>query len=150
MQRFWSKVKKQSPHWIWQAATRSEGRYGIFYFNGKIEAAHRVAWILTNGDIPDDMDVLHKCDIGLCVNPECLFLGTHMQNMQDRNIKGRACGGVLNGMHNPNRKLTEYDVKAIRRLYDKNIPVAHIALLHQTCETNVHKIVKRETWKHVT
>jgi len=40
--------------------------------------------------LPDEMEVCHSCDVPSCVNPEHLFLGTHQENMDDRNRKGRA------------------------------------------------------------
>lgn len=149
MKRFWSKVHKTNKCWIWQAATRSMGRYGTFYYNGKNIAAHRASWLLNVGPIPKKLDVLHTCDIGLCVNPEHLFLGTHLQNMQDRNTKGRASGGKLQGITNPNHKLTPSEIIAMRMLYAKNIAIAEIARLYNTSEMNAHKIVKLHTWKHV-
>lgn len=66
----------------------------------RTELAHRVSWELHNGSIPDNMFVLHKCDIGQCVNPDHLFLGTHKDNCQDGLKKGR----MYIGDKNPNYK----------------------------------------------
>lgn len=51
--------------------------------------AHRVAWVLANGDLPSDKMVLHKCDVPRCINPDHLFLGTAMDNSRDMVSKGR-------------------------------------------------------------
>lgn len=84
--------------WLWNRETRGRGLrgnrktpniYGAFYFNGKTQSAHRVAWQLTFGPIPSRLLVCHTCDNGLCVNPEHLFLGTNRDNMQDCSRKGR-------------------------------------------------------------
>jgi hypothetical protein len=56
---------------------------GRIRFNGKNELAHRISWMLHYGNIPEEMNVLHKCDNPQYVNPNHLFLGTHKDNMND-------------------------------------------------------------------
>jgi len=81
--RFWSKVDIKGPDdcWNWKAALR--GEYGSFYLTRIERYAHRAAWILTNGEIPKGMDVLHKCDNKKCVNPNHLYVGTQVDNWRD-------------------------------------------------------------------
>ena len=99
-ERFWEKVDKKNKNgcWMWIGHTRGNGKlqYGKFDIHGKQISAHRMSWILTNGDIPDihgtdkrGTCILHKCDNTLCVNPSHLFVGTHADNMRDKVIKGR-------------------------------------------------------------
>jgi len=52
--------------------------------------AHRVAWELVNGPIPEGMDLCHECDNRLCVNVDHLFIGTRSENMLDCVEKGRS------------------------------------------------------------
>lgn len=64
--------------------------YGVMYFNGRQQYAHRIAWQLYNGDIPEGNCVLHKCDNPACINLSHLFLGTKRDNTHDMMNKGRA------------------------------------------------------------
>ena len=91
-ERFWEKVDKTPTCWLFQAAVTSNG-YGHFSVGGRAggrRRAHRVAWELTFGPIPDGLFVLHRCDTRLCVNPTHLFLGTLRETTQDMWSKGRA------------------------------------------------------------
>lgn len=72
----------------WRGA-RSRCGYGNRRFRRATWLAHRVAWTEKYGDIPDGMQVLHRCDNPPCVNTDHLFLGTHQDNMRDRSQKGR-------------------------------------------------------------
>lgn len=74
--------------WLWAGAGTDNG-YGVMWGEYRKEYAHRVSYLLYNGPIPDDMQVLHRCDTPLCVNPEHLFLGTVSDNMKDCSAKGR-------------------------------------------------------------
>lgn len=96
-QNFWAKVNKDGPipaHkpelgkcWLWTASKNPRG-YGHFWAS-KIQSAHRVSYIEEFGKIPDGISVLHKCDVRNCVNPQHLFIGTQLDNVQDMISKGR-------------------------------------------------------------
>jgi len=87
----------------WTACLLPNG-YGAIQLDGKKRSTHRVSWELHNGPIPDGLYVLHRCDNRKCVNPAHLFLGTHQDNMRDRDQKGRQAR--RDGELNPMSKLT--------------------------------------------
>ena len=98
--------------WLWTGADQPTG-YGKFLIEkGYSESVHRVAWMLTNGIIPDGEWVLHKCDVRFCVNLEHLFLGTPTDNNRDTVRKGHR--NDARGSTHSTSKLTESQVLAIR------------------------------------
>lgn len=94
--RFWQKVSypRNTTCWLWVGAL-DRWLYGQFKPVSRSSPlrAHRVAWELLRGPIPDGMSVLHSCDNPRCCNPEHLRLGTHADNMDDKRKRGRAWRG---------------------------------------------------------
>lgn len=132
---------------IWMGATNPNG-YGTLRVHGDGIKAHRFAWIAANGDIPDGLAVLHRCDVPCCVNPDHLFLGTQLENMQDMAAKGRARGGTKGGSKHYLAKLTEGDVRQIRQLALTS-KHADVAAAFNISRSNVGLIVNRKAWAHV-
>ena len=118
-QRFWQKVAKTEGCWLWTSPWKKESGYGLFMVSRERKAvlAHRFAWELTHGSIPEGMHVLHHCDVRACVNPEHLYVGTHQDNMRDRTNRGRAShvSGAAGERHACAR-LTDAQVQEIRDL----------------------------------
>lgn len=73
---------------LWQGHLDRDG-YGHINIDGEMIRAHRYAWIMTNGDVPQGLFVCHRCDNPTCVNIEHLFLGTALDNNRDAIAKGR-------------------------------------------------------------
>lgn len=93
--------------WLGNATTAG---YPLIGLNGELLYAHRIVWEDANGPIPNGMFVCHKCDVPLCINLDHLFLGTHQDNVADRDAKNRVAHGIRAG----NVHLTEEQVRAIR------------------------------------
>lgn len=106
--RFWSRVTKseESGCWEWTMAKAPTG-YGILTLARVKRYAHRTAYELANGPIPDGLFVCHHCDNPPCINPAHLFLGSQKDNMQDASRKGRSRGGVAFGDANGARRHPE-------------------------------------------
>lgn len=180
-ERFWDKVNKHGPTarldldacWLWVGAVSGNG-YGAVSFEGKQEGAHRVAWMLVNGEIPEGMQVLHECDTPLCVRH--LFLGTCKDNAEDMVRKGRSASGdrnpsrlyperypkgdahylrvnpkkILRGEKHGRSKLIESDVRAIRARHILAAPKnSAIAKDYGVTTALIRFIVRGEIWSHV-
>ncbi len=88
LNRFMQHVIQVGPSWIWTGALSDNG-YGKFRIGNRTFGAHRIAYLLFDGEIPLRLQVHHTCDIKACVNPAHLWVGTPGQNVQDCWNKGR-------------------------------------------------------------
>lgn len=129
--------------WLWTSAT-TDGRYGVFWFNGGNVFAHRFAYELYVGVIPDGMCVCHHCDNGMCVNPSHLFLGTHKDNAADCAAKGRRKRN--DGIFNPRAKLNPDDIKEIWNLWRTGMFHKDIAKRFGVGREAIGKVIRGERW----
>ena len=81
-ERFFAKVEKTESCWNWKASVNLQG-YGTFWINPRNYGAHRAAYLLFVGDIPDGLEVDHKCRNILCVNPDHLRLLDSQSNSEN-------------------------------------------------------------------
>jgi len=68
---FWQRVNRQNRGkgcWLWNGSCNKEG-YGQLRVNGKIVKAHRYAWEILKGDIPEGWELWRTCLQPSCVNP---------------------------------------------------------------------------------
>ena len=146
-QRFWAKVHVTARCWEWTGKWRSNG-YGIIKVGDHGYIASRIAWLLSNGPIPEGLDVLHRCDNPLCVNPDHLFLGTHTDNMRDMAAKGRRASfrGEKNGL----AKLTPELVAEIRRLRaETGMYQRALAKRFRVTQSTIWAVLNRRRWVDV-
>lgn len=137
---------------LWTDHIKASG-YGEFRATAKNRVqAHRFAYELTNGSIPDEMLVLHRCDVRACVNPSHLFVGTQADNIHDMMQKNRdnfVAPPPLQGSQNKAAKLTEEQVAEIRQLLDKGFTYQAIMDAYHISKNTVYNIKARANWKHV-
>ena len=92
--RFWAKVDKDGAGgcWLWTGTTRGKG-YGFFTINGRMVSAHRLAYRMAHGDIPNEMALDHICHVHNCVNPAHLRPATNTENGYNRGCNGNNSSG---------------------------------------------------------
>ncbi len=152
LQRFEMKYlpEPNSGCWLWTGATTASGYGRIGVDIGRIHQyrssrAHRVAYELFVGLIPEGMSVLHKCDTPSCVNPRHLYLGSQQENIVDAKNKHRNAYGSRSGR----AKLNEPDIPLIRRALNMGRPMRLVAIDYGVSTRTVRSIADGDTWKHV-
>jgi len=135
--------------WLWNGALSGAG-YGQMGVNGKIEYAHRISYIIHNGEIPSGMVVRHTCDNPACANPHHLIIGTMKDNCDDMFRRGRNRHVALKGEDNRAAILTESKVKRIMKMYGKGIMIVSIASKYGVTASAVSNVIRGISWNHVT
>lgn len=144
-ERFWIKVDRRGPDecWPWTGVRVGRG-YGRIRKGRKMMYAHRVAWELSRGIIPDGKFVCHHCDNPPCCNPAHGFLGTKADNIHDAVRKGRTAHGEDHG----SARLTWPEVWAIRAIYTTGkVSTRSIACVLGIHQSNVWRIVRGLAWR---
>jgi len=94
------------------------------------------------------MHVLHNCDNRACVNPAHLFLGTNMDNIRDRDTKGRQAHN--RGERAGGARLTVDDVVAIRSMHRGNdVTQKELAFMFDVEPSTIRLVLSRRNWSHV-
>lgn len=129
------------PCTYWNGSFMTTG-YGSFYMNGKCGPAHRAAWELKVGPIPDGLWALHKCDDHKCVEVSHLFLGTCRDNVLDMHAKGRGYSSKGRSRY----ALTADQVYEIRDTVGSYKPVAE---RYGVSVATIHNVRTRRSWVHL-
>lgn len=133
--------------WLWVGALDYDG-YGIcstHYINGKkFSKAHRASFVTHKGDFDSALLVCHSCDNPSCVNPYHLFLGNHLDNVQDCVKKNRRHKGAKHSKLNPSQVLE------IRHRY-KNELCTHedLSKEYAVCRQTITSVLSRKNWGHL-
>jgi hypothetical protein len=173
--RFWGRVRFSDGCWEWTGFRNRHG-YGVITAEQVKWLAPRLAWTLSRGPIPDGRHVLHHCDNPPCVRPDHLYVGTPADNSRDAWERGRAVPPprptaerqatirhpsgnahwsrqhpelVKRGDRHPAAKLTEDQVREIRRLSAEGWTLARLRERFGVRMSTLSYIVRRETWRHV-
>lgn len=153
--RFWRLVDRSAgPDKCWPfLGTKTEDGYGGFQIEGRKVLAHRVAWELVNGPIPEH-DSFHGnvvrhvvCDWPSCQNPAHMALGLQADNISDRDTKGRRAD--THGEGHPGADLTNADVLEIRRLVASGKRQRDVGEMFGVSPSNMSMIINRKTWTHI-
>jgi hypothetical protein len=161
MERFLEKVTPEpnTGCWLWTGyLNEKRGGYGTFARgNGEWRKgglrAHRAAWTLFRGPIPDGLAVCHRCDFPPCVNPDHLFLGTIQDNVDDMRRKGRANptapAHVRRGTEVPQARLNDQLVASARRRAAAGEGPRAMAADFGVDESVLGRAIRGATWAHV-
>lgn len=142
--RFWSYVVKSDGCWRWTGNKNNKG-YGMTRFpsdgSGRraMLLAHRVAYELTQGPIPEGLEVCHSCDNPECVRPDHLWLGTRAENTADCREKRRH----VYGTRQPGAKLRVADVLQVR---SSVASVTTLAAQFGVSVRHVYRVRSGERW----
>ena len=124
---------------------KNKDGYANKSYKRKMYLHHRLVYSQHNNIDLDDIKglvVMHLCDNPSCINIDHLRLGTHQDNMNDRNNKSRQAFGVDVGLS----KLTEADVLAIRASSLMQKDLAEDYGVHRS---TIYHIKRGLTWKHL-
>lgn len=151
--RFWPYVvRKADDCWTWVGSRNADG-YGRLVVRGRYWMAHRLSWVIEHGPIPAGLQVCHRCDNRVCVNPSHLFLGTAADNIADCHTKKRSgyqLGKVnpprLAGEHHPRRKLTLDQVNDIRRRHASGEDALALSRQFGVSRNQIYLIAKGKSW----
>lgn len=146
-ERFINLIRKTDTCWLWGGTIAKTG-YGKFYLfteDGKKEVrAHRFSYELFNGKIENELCVCHSCDVKSCVNPKHLWIGTHSDNMKDRDNKNRQASGERNG----NSKLKQKEINEIRKKYKTGrYSQRELGKVFSVSQAMIGDIISNKNWK---
>lgn len=151
---FWGSVSKAAPDACWPWRPRTDGRHHQTRDprTRQNDYAHRIALSLHLGR-PLKACALHRCDNPPCCNPAHLFEGTQADNMRDmwkkrRNYTGGPGVNVARGERSGHAKLTEVEVRAIRRACTNELR-KDVAARFGVSPATINDIFWRKTWAHV-
>lgn len=146
--RFVSNLKMNDENncWEWIGSKNNKG-YGVFGINGKMKLSHRIIYEKHKGKIPNGLLVLHKCDNTKCCNPEHLYLGNQLTNMDDMHKRNR--DNKAHGETHVRAKMSEKEVKEIRYKFNQGMTILKLSQLYPISYHSIWCICRNKTWKHV-
>lgn len=131
----------------WVGGAGHRGWYGVVTRPGGGQVlTHRASWEVAHGSpVPVGKVIRHKCDNGLCINPDHLEIGEQGDNMHDMHDRDRGTYGE----HVHNHKLTAADIPEIRRRIADGETLSGLAREYGVWPTTIHDIATGKTWTRV-
>lgn len=152
LRRFHQSYQVKEGCWIWAGKIMSNGYGSISCFKSQFKTswAHRVSYLIHNGEIAAGLEILHSCNQRNCVNPQHLSLGTRKENMAQASREGRLLHWKRPlGEKNVSSKLTEESAKLVTEYLTKGVPKYQVAKLLGISRITVYRVSKGLAWKHL-
>jgi len=155
--RFEDLIYKDSKTGCWEwTAVKNERGYGVFMLKGKTKLAHRVAYEIYKGEIPEGIRVCHSCDNPSCQNPDHLWLGNQSDNLKDcvrknrnsKTVEAAKRNGAINGRKGA-RKLRFFSDDEVREIRLSTKSCSSLAIEHMVGKTTIQSIRARLSYKDV-
>ena len=148
---FWEKTRVEGDCLVYTGYRDRQGYGKVFrkFVDPSPMLTHRYVWFLQTGEHPGKLVIRHTCDNPPCVLPDHLRDGTQADNIADRQARGRHRPGRLHGIAHPAHRLTEAQVRTIRRLASEGVPRPELAAGYGMSRTMIRRIVLRLNWKHL-
>lgn len=151
---FWFYVRKSENCWEWQG-TLGESGYGRFNIGKKFISAHRMSYLIHNGFLSKELNILHNCDNPKCVNPHHLYEGNQSQNnhdMLDRNRHPSQCRKGYEGKYSKEFLREIFDLKksgvSFKKISTmKNLPFGSIYYIYKIAEAESLGLGRKECWE---
>lgn len=146
--KFYEKVdssKGPDSCWRWRGYLNEKG-YGVFKVSEVKFYAHRVAYALANGAIPDGGVIMHMCNNTNCCNPGHLKLGTLYENNRHK----VECGRSSLRKKKKYVRLTAEEVATIKLRVKLQHSKASICSSYGCNIQTIYDIVNGKTWRDVS
>jgi len=148
--RFWANVEKKSDDecWPWIGSTaRGRGFIGIgeLGVNFRNHIASRVSYVIHHGNIPAGLIVRHKCDNGICVNPNHLEIGTMRDNYHDASTRH----GFMIGEKNFVSKYSDAQIMDVKIRHKNGERLCDISRATGVPVNSAWNAINGISWRHI-
>lgn len=137
------KVDTSGSCWLWTKRTDTHG-YAQAKLDGRVQLVHRFVCRVATGEDITGKVVMHTCDTPRCINPAHLRIGTQLDNIRDRVLKGR--NGACRGDDAPWSKMNSEAVKRLREDFARGRNRNEISQAYGISKTQMYRIAYKESW----
>jgi len=150
-ERFWERVDKRSGNcWMWTGAATSKDMsraYGLFNYDGKLEVAHRIAWVLERKEDIENSTLENLCGNKRCVKTDHWGVSLRSKNnFGEKRVSTFQC--ISEGCERPSETVTKaalcepcrQKVKRVRRKIGTQVSVENYSSLQDNDLINLNPI----------